>query len=599
MQRVGTTHPITAEHARWDLSPIFASDSAAADELERLAPESAAFAERLPDLSRLDAASLAAVLSELSDLKHRLRRVRVYAELRAAEDSTDTSAADVASLIEQRSPAVEDALRAFVLAWLAVPDDVAAALAGDPRLAADRHFLTSSRRFTPHTLSAGEERALAARGAAAELAWRRFWFDASSALVVPCDLGDGERDQTLSDLRAGLTDTRAEVRRTAHEGLTAQSRRLAETSARCLDAVVGDRLLTDPLRGFDDPMTPTHLDNELEPAAVEAMLSTIERRSDIWRRWMRVKAAHLGVPTLAECDRHAPIGTPPYLPYERAVEVVTESFTELSPEAGRTVASVFADGRVDAAPRPGKVGGAFCSEVDDRVGCFVLLNHTERLFDVQVMAHELGHALHFDRCFPVQSAHVSLPSMALCEVPSTLAELMLCDDLRQRATTGGERIALTGGAIETAVGSVFDVGVAAGFERDIYALKRTGVTLTEERLSQIWLRRRKHGLGDSVEGTSNESEWATFPHYLLFRFYMYSYAFACLVALVLMSRRRRDPAAFAIRYLSFLDRGGSASPHEQLAALDVNLRDPQIWDEGLAELERMIDQAEQELPAAP
>jgi oligoendopeptidase F len=48
-------------------------------------------------------------------------------------------------------------------------------------------------------------------------------------------------------------------------------------------------------------------------------------------------------------------------------------------------------------------------------------------------------------------------------------------------------------------------------------------------------------------------------------------------------------------YLEFLDRGGSASPAELLAPLGVDLQDPGIWDEGLVELERMVDQAEREI----
>src|SRR5439155_18038859 len=205
-------------------------------------------------------------------------------------------------------------------------------------------------------LSGGEERALSARSASAELAWRRFWNEVSSSLTMTCDLGDGDREQTISDLTAALTDARPHVRRTAHDGLMEQARLLAPTAARCLDAVVGDRLATDRLRGYDDAMLPTHLDNEVEPASIEAMLSTIERRADVWRRWMRVKATHLAVPVLAVSDRHAPIGTPPEVGYDDAVQIVTGSFQKLSAEAGGTVAAVFAEGRVDAAPRPGKMG---------------------------------------------------------------------------------------------------------------------------------------------------------------------------------------------------------------------------------------------------
>ncbi|MDX6547225.1 MAG: oligoendopeptidase, partial [Gaiellales bacterium] len=188
---MSSAEPITAAEVRWDLSTVFASDAQAASELDQLAADCGSFARALPDLTTIAAPALAAVMVELGSLKHRTRRMRAFAELRAAEDSRDGAASDLGSLIEQRLPEIDDALRGFTLAWLALPDQLAAALAGSPELGRERHYLISCRRFAPHTLRVGEERALAARSSGAELAWRRFWFDVSSALTMACDLGDG------------------------------------------------------------------------------------------------------------------------------------------------------------------------------------------------------------------------------------------------------------------------------------------------------------------------------------------------------------------------------------------------------------------------
>src|SRR5437016_165852 len=98
------TQPTTGINARWDLSPLYADDGAAGRELEQLVADSGAFAGRLPDLTAISAPQLAAALDELGRLKHRVRRLRVYAELRAAEDSRAAAAADLASLVEQRLP---------------------------------------------------------------------------------------------------------------------------------------------------------------------------------------------------------------------------------------------------------------------------------------------------------------------------------------------------------------------------------------------------------------------------------------------------------------------------------------------------------------
>ena len=146
--------------------------------------------ETLPPLSELGGTELAELLGALGQLRNRAKRLSTYAELRSAEDAADPAAQDLGTLVAQRMPGIQDALRGFQLAWLDLPDDRASQLAELPEVAGDRHFLIASRRFAAHTLSAAEERALSARGGAAEQSWIRLWSERSSALTITCDLGE-------------------------------------------------------------------------------------------------------------------------------------------------------------------------------------------------------------------------------------------------------------------------------------------------------------------------------------------------------------------------------------------------------------------------
>jgi len=592
--------PPTAElpglEARWDLSHVYASDADAVAELGQLAADASAFEAQLPALVAIDGDGLAALLVALDGLQQRRRRLFAYGELRAAEDSGDGAAADLGALLRQRMPAVDDALRSFHLAWLELPGERAAALAADSAVADDRYVLDAARRFAPHTLSAAEERALAARSGAAEGAWSRLWIDESTTTTIVCDLGDGPADQTLSDLVASQWHPSAAVRRNGYAALGEACHRLAPPTARCLDAVVGDRLGVDGLRGHGQPMAATNLANDLDSATVDAMLGAMREGAGVLRRWLGLKATALGHPRLPVEDRYAPLGTAPRMSYEQAVELVVASFGELAPEAGETVAGIFLSGRVDAATRPGKMGGAFCQEIDRSCAPYVLLNHTGQLTDVQVMAHELGHGLHLARCLATRSAHSAMPSFALIEIPSTLAELVLVEDLLREQTDPGRRLALRAGAIETAMLNVFAAGTFADVERDIYRMKAAGTALSVERIDQLWAERHAALFGDSCAGEEITSRWSAYPHPVLYRFYMYAYAFSCLLALLLMRRRRDGPEAFAGRYLEFLDAGGSQSPAALLAPFGIDLADAGLWYEALAELELMVDQAAAEIP---
>jgi oligoendopeptidase F len=574
---------------RWDLSPVFASDEAAVAELDMLAADADAFAQALPPLSEPARPALAGLLEALGGLRNRVKRLSTYAELRSAEDAADPAAQDLGTLVAQRMPGIQDALRGFQLAWLDLPDDRASELAELPEVAGDRHYLIASRRFAAHTLSAAEERALSARGGAAEQSWIRLWSEQSSALTITCDLGNGPAPQTSSEVMFASWDRRPEVRRTAHTALREMSDGFAPTSSHCLDAVVGDRLAVDAVRGYDRATRSTDLANELRSEMVDTMLEAVAARTGIWRSWNRIKAGLLGFDRLPIADRVAPLGAMAEMTYPEVVEQVVASFTALSDEAGRTVAGFFLDGRVDAAPRAGKMGGAFCAELDGTCGPYLLLNHSGRQMDAQVMAHEVGHGLHLARCLAAQSPLVGLPSFALIEIPSTFAELWLVEGLLEHETDPGRRLALQAGAVETAIGNVFETAVHAQAERGCYRLKAEGLTLSVERLNELWGEQFRAGFGESVEGEEVVSRWALMPHAIVYRFYLYNYSFSCLIALALMRRLRDDPQRFAARYLDYLDRGGNGTPAEVLAPLGIDLHDPGLWDEGLDEMERMVE----------
>jgi oligoendopeptidase F len=568
---------------------VFASDEAAVAELDVLAADAGAFARALPPPSQMHGRALADLLEALGGLQNRAKRLSTYAELRSAEDASDPAAQDLGTLVAQRMPAIQDALRGFQLAWLDLTDHRASQLAELPEVAGDRHFLIASRRFAAHTLSAAEERALSARSGAAEQSWIRLWSEQSSALTVTCDLGDGPAAQTTSEVMFASWDGRPEVRRTAHAALREMSDGFAPTSSHCLDAVVGDRLAVDALRGYGRATRSTDLANELRSEMVDAMLEAVAERTSIWRRWNAIKAGLLGFDRLPIEDRVAPLGAMASMSYPEVVEQVVASFAGLSDEAGRTVAGFFQDGRVDAAPRTGKMGGAFCAELDGACGPYLLLNHSGRQMDAQVMAHEAGHGLHLARCLAAQSPLVGLPSFALIEIPSTFAELWLVQGLLQHETDPGRRLALQAGAVETAIGNVFETAVSAQAERGCYRLKAEGLTLSVERLNELWREQFRAGLGDSVEGEEVVSRWSLMPHAIVYRFYLYNYSFSCLIALALMRRLRDDPERFATRYLAYLDCGGNGTPAEVLAPLGIDLNDPGLWDEGLDEVERMVE----------
>ena len=125
-------------------------------------------------------------------------------------------------------------------------------------------------------------------------------------------------------------------------------------------------------------MQPTNMDNELDDATVEAMLTATEESYGIGRKWFEAKARVLGLDKLELADQYAPIGEARKFSWPEAVEVVETSFGRFSPKLAEIFRGCLDAGHVDAYPRAGKGPGAYCTAVTQQILPFVLMNYTDR-----------------------------------------------------------------------------------------------------------------------------------------------------------------------------------------------------------------------------
>jgi oligoendopeptidase F len=282
------------------------------------------------------------------------------------------------------------------------------------------------------------------------------------------------------------------------------------------------------------------------------------------------------------------------VPFPEARGIIDSSFRAFSPRIGDIAEGFFAENRIDAEPRAGKRGGAFCASVAQDARPFMLMNYTDRMDDVMTLAHELGHGMHFTLAAERQTALSFHTGLALAEVPSTFAEIIAYDHLMAVEEDPATRTALVCERVEGSFATVFRQTVLARYEQAAYRTRADGTTLTDDRLSEIWVAQNERYYGDAVELPDGYGlGWSYIPHFISTRFYTYAYVFAHLVTLALYARYREDGDEFVPRYLEFLAAGGSAAPADLLRPLGVDLDDPACWDPGFREMERMVERAEE------
>ena len=165
--------------------------------------------------------------------------------------------------------------------------------------------------------------------------------------------------------------------------------------AAAMNAIKGEAITLNRRRGWSSPVDASLFANSVSRPTFEAMQSAVTSSLPDLRRWMRTKASLHGHPCergLRWWDLVAPLpATATSVSWDEGVDVVRQAFGGYSPTLGGLVDRALDEAWIDADPRLGKTGGAFCARfVDDR--SLVLLNLSGSADSTQTTAHELGHA---------------------------------------------------------------------------------------------------------------------------------------------------------------------------------------------------------------
>jgi oligoendopeptidase F len=584
---------LQAEDIRWDLTDLCASADEARTQWSALVAHAKDIATRFRGrIAELDAPALRALFDEVDELEQDLSRLQVYSYLRLSMAATDVEANDLATFSRDRGAEIENALVFLGLEWIALDDDRAEHLLASADLAPYEHKLRVEREEKPYVLSEPEEQALNARRPTVS-AWQALHDRHISTLEIPFDAGEGEQPHTISQLLSYLYRADRDLRLRAVTALFDGLEPRADVLGAAYDALVGDRLSIDRLRGFTDPMQPTNMNNELDGETVEAMMSATEEAYPIARKWFDAKARLLGLPKLEIADQYAPIGEARRFTWPEAVEIVDNAYARFSPRMSELFRACIDAGHVDVLPRAAKAGGAYCTSVSKSVLPYVLMNYTNRLRDVSTLAHEFGHATHNTLALERQTWRSHRCGIPMAEVPSTFAQALADDYLLENETDPGTRAALAADRLENSFAAIYRQTVLARFEQRAYATRAEGLSLAAERLNELWVEENARYYGDALilpEGYA--LGWSYIPHFIHTRFYTYAYSFAQLVALLLYRRYREDRDGFTPKYLELLGSGGSASPADLVAPFGLDLRSADTWREAFAELDTLRVEAE-------
>jgi oligoendopeptidase F len=586
-----------AAGVRWNLDDLYPAPAEPAIERDLDAAEQAAtaFAERYRGrVAELDAAGLAEAVDALETLLEPPARAGAYASLRFAADTSAAANGALLQRAQERGSAVQNAVVFFQLEWVALDDDAATRLLGDPALARRRHLLEAMRRYRPHVLSEPEEKLLEELANTGERAWGRLFDEILGAAKFQVEGPDGSQEMSEEEVLSLLYEPSRERRKAAAAALTAGLKDHARILTFVFNTLVQNKASEDRLRRYPDPMAERHLSNEIESESVAALLAASERAHPTVQRYYRLKRRLLGLDELVDYDRYAPVGEAlGQVGWADARRIVLDAYRDFSPEMAAIAERFFTERWIDAELRPGKRGGAFSASTVPSVHPYVMLNYTGTQREVMTLAHELGHGVH-QWLSREQGLFENDTPLTLAETASVFGEMLVFRRLLREESDPKTRLALLCGKIEDSFATVFRQVVMTRFEEKLHAARRGEGELPIERISALWMEANQPMHGDAVQLTDDYAWWWLYiPHFVHSPFYCYAYAFGELLVLALLARYDAEGEAFVPRYLDLLRAGGSDTPAALLRHLDLDVTDPGFWDGGLGVLERMVDEAEQ------
>ena len=589
----GTARPAgSAQDVTWDLDDLYrgpqdpaikADQAAALDEARAFGQ---AFRGRIADLASEE---LAAAVARLENITARAMRGVVYAQLLFAADTATPRHGALLQAAQEQYSAVREHLLFFELEWVALPAaDVARRLAL-PALERHRHFLEVTRLQQPHVLSELEEKSLNVKDNTGRMAFQRLFDQVAGALRCPLD----GAEVTLQEALAELYRPERDRRRRAAEGITAALGGQQRVLTFIFNTLVQEHADNDRLRRRSHPMLARNLDNEIAQASVDALLETCDAHMPLVARYYRLKQRLLGVDTLYDYDRYAPLGDSlPACTFDEAREIVLDAYGEFSPRMAEVAGEFFRRKWIDAALRPGKSGGAFSAGTLPEVHPYILLNYTDTLRDVMVLAHELGHGVHQYLARPQGLFQFQTP-LTTAETASVFGEMLVFRRLLARYDDPAVRLALVCSKLEDMFATVHRQAAMTRFEQTLHAARRAQGELDAPAIGELWLAANRAMFGDSVQlGAGYRDWWGYIPHFVHTPFYCYAYCFGELLVLALYRQYEEQGEPFKARYLALLSAGGSASPTDLLRRMELDITDPAFWNLGMSLIADLVGQAE-------
>ena len=573
----------------WNLDVIYKgfSDPAFEEDLNLLKQQVEVFSQ-LPQ--KLLAMETVQGLREGIRLQEEINRLGMklgeYAMLRQSANAADPEAGSNLGRIMSVVSATAAPEAAFK-DWAAKLPNLMELVEGDEELKDYAFLFSKIQRSSKYLLSTQAEAVMAKL----RLSGGNAWGDLQSYLTATVPVTYRGETTNLSAIRNMAYDSDPQVRKDAYEAEITCYERIRDAVAFALNSIKLETLSDCELRGYASPLDRTLENSDMERKTLEAMLGAMDEYLPKFWQYLKAKGKALGHEKgLPWYDLFAPMGkSSTKFTAQQAKDFLVAQFEPFNPEEAQMIADAFDQEWIDFYPRSGKVGGAFCADVEAIGQSRILTNFDGAFGDVVTLAHELGHAYH-NHCIRNQRILNHDYSMPLAETASTFNECVVMASAIAGAADDQEKLALIESQLQDATQIICDIYSRYRFETMVFA-NRPEQFMHADQLCDMMTQAQKQSYGDGLdEAVMHPYMWVCKSHYYGPTFYNFPYAFGGLFARGLYAQYEKEGTSFIPKYNLLLQTTTVATAEDTAKVAGIDLTDKQFWRDALQTIADQIDQ---------
>lgn len=429
-------------------------------------------------------------------------------------------------------------------------------------------------------------------------AWANLQNIITSTLLVDIEINGEKKQLPLPAVRNLAYEKDPEIRKTAYYAELEAYKKIKESSAACLNGIKGEVITTSALRGYSSPLEETLMKSRMDKETLDAMLSAMKESLPYFHKYYRKKAELLGHSNgLPFYDLFAPMGEVNItFTYDEAKDYIVKNFRSFSDELADFAKNAFEKNWIDAEPREGKRGGAFCSNLRPIQESRIMANFNGSFSNMTTLAHELGHGYH-GHCLrnePILNCSYPMP---LAETASIFCETIVVNAALKEASKE-EAFGILESSISDAGQVIVDILSRYIFETNLFEKRKDGALSVKE-LKELMISAQKEAYGDGLDHNYlHPYMWINKSHYYSAgrNFYNFPYAFGLLFSKGIYAEYLKRGSDFVPEYNKLLVATGRNNIADVAKMVGIDVRSIDFWRSSLDlvknDIERFIELAD-------